>query len=397
MSPAHPTVRAPSLHNEVVLTWLCASLVLGQVPRTPVFRQELPNGTRIVAHSMPEADTFSVHFAFRHVGLEVNADLGSTLHLLEHFLARGESGSLAAKAESLGTWVEAYTTREAIHVAFTGPASEMEAALALAEEIGGLPRITLDHLELEQRIIQHELNLIPRSLRHVRSAWNLIGEGSRPDPFGSAESIQGVTFDDLNQVSEQLLVAPRVSIAMSGPAAVDDLAAAAEQLATRFRPSGEPVADWATPEWSPSIPPSPPGGGLAIITPSIGQPAGLANLAILLGFSLVDREWEPIYQPSGISSLMVLSGGNPESWMALQQGDANFRAEVLNAGYRALPQWIASQQRSPASDAAFRATLMSSNFALGPEQVLARVDLVSVELLSAAYDRWRQEGVRVRA
>ena len=164
-----------------------------------------PNGLRVLSESLPGVRSAAVGIWVRSASVHEPARLMGISHLLEHMVFKGterrSARQLALELETRGGSLDAYTSRD--HTAFQAHVldADLPVAVEVLTDLVRRPLLRASDLELERHVILEELSSVhdaPDDLvfeLHARALW--------PDhPYGysilgTAETVQGITADDL--------------------------------------------------------------------------------------------------------------------------------------------------------------------------------------------------------
>lgn len=159
---------------------------------------------------------------------EDGASAGIT-HLLEHLLLRrcGERSpeAIAELIDSLGGWVDAFTTREVCAVTAHVPADRLSEAVDLVLDAVFRPRLRKAELDLERRVVEAEFDLVQDSPAEVAAEDALAacwGDHALARPvLGSRQVVSRLRLGGLAQFHRERFHAANLLVVAVGPPGCD--------------------------------------------------------------------------------------------------------------------------------------------------------------------------------
>ena len=212
-----------------------------------------PNGLRVLSESLPGVRSAAVGIWVRSASVHEPARHMGISHLLEHMVFKGterrSARQLVLELETRGGSLDAYTSRD--HTAFQAHVldADLPVAVEVLTDLVRRPLLRPSDLELERHVILEELSSVhdaPDDLvfeLHARALW--------PDhPYGysilgTAETVRGITSDDLRAAHQAGYYPGNCIIAAAGNLNHDQLMTVLEREGwfegAEPKPAREPV------------------------------------------------------------------------------------------------------------------------------------------------------------
>lgn len=195
---------------------LLLAAALTGVDDRPRIREELPNGTQVLAIRTADSGraVVSVFASVRGMGDEPGNH--GVRHLLEHLLAKGPGKDADARLEAEGVLLTARTTRAGLWLSTSGPAEALPLAVTVLAE-------SLSRLETTQEEINRELAILKQEQRLLGPWWGFdalawttaFGTGA-VDPFGDLELLSKATPEALATGRGRVFSGPAVGVVVAG-------------------------------------------------------------------------------------------------------------------------------------------------------------------------------------
>lgn len=365
-----------------------------------------PNGLRVLSESLPGVRSAAVGIWVRSASVHEPARHMGISHLLEHMVFKGTerrtARQLALELESRGGSLDAYTSRD--HTAFQAHVldADLPVAVEVLTDLIRRPLLRASDLELERHVILEELSSVldaPDDLvfeLHARALW--------PDhPYGysilgTAETVQGITADDLRAAHRAGYYPGNCIIAAAGNVNHAQLITVLEREGwlegTELKPAREAV---------PSVPAV---RGVRLATPRDSQQAHLvfgtdtvpsrdprryafALISTIMGGGMSSRLFQQIREELGLAYAVFSyqqfyqTTGVSGVYLGTQAETAAQASDLVLAEYRRL-----AQEGLPQEDLAAGQQQLKGQVMLSLESPMSRMHrLGGVEL---ARDRYRR-------
>jgi len=185
----------------------------------------MDTGPTLLVESVPGAETAAVGAWIRSGSAHETGEIAGITHLLEHLLLRrcGDRTpeGISELIDSLGGDVDAFTTREACAVTAHVPAERFGEALDLVLDAVFRPGLRPDEVELEQRIVAAEFDLIQDSPVEVAAEQALVacwGDHPLARPvLGRREVVERLQPADLVRYHRDRFCADNLLLVAVGP------------------------------------------------------------------------------------------------------------------------------------------------------------------------------------
>jgi predicted Zn-dependent peptidase len=198
----------------------------------------MKDGPTLLVEPLPRTETVAVGAWVRNGSAHETNEVAGITHLLEHLLLRrcGDRTpeAIAELIDSLGGAVDAFTTREACAVTAHVPAERFSAALELVLDAVFRPALRPEEIELEQRVIAAEFDLIQDSPveaaaeRALAACW---GDHPLARPvLGRREVVERLEAIDLARFHRERFTADNLVLVAVGPVEEEQIRARLTRL-----------------------------------------------------------------------------------------------------------------------------------------------------------------------
>jgi predicted Zn-dependent peptidase len=181
-------------------------------------------GPVLLVEPLPGATTAAVGAWIRSGSAHEPARLAGITHLLEHLLLRrcGERSpeAIAELVDSVGGAVDAFTTRDFCAITAHVPADRLSETADLMLDALFDPRPVADDVDLEQRVIAAEFDLVqdsPAEMAAEKALEACWGDHPLARPvMGRREVVRGLAGDDLVSFHRERFIADHVVLVAAG-------------------------------------------------------------------------------------------------------------------------------------------------------------------------------------
>lgn len=122
----------------------------------------LPNGIKIISETIPYVKSFSLGFWFNVGSRDENVKNNGITHFIEHMLFKGtkkrSSAKIANDIESLGGYLNAFTSKEHTCYYGRGPANHIEKTFEVLADMVQQPAFKTKEIQKEASVVVDELN-----------------------------------------------------------------------------------------------------------------------------------------------------------------------------------------------------------------------------------------------
>ncbi|TAL67531.1 MAG: insulinase family protein [Bacteroidetes bacterium] len=184
----------------------------------------LTNGVRIVTEEIPTVESFALGIFLNAGSREDPYSMPGLAHLLEHAIfkkTKTRNGKeIADEFESIGAYLNAFTTKEMTCVYVRALKEHLAKALELMSDIVLNPVFTEKDLRNEKLVITEEINVIeddPEDLIFDFSDKLIFGNHTLSNPItGTKNSLQQITLDDIESFHKRFYKNRNILIAAAG-------------------------------------------------------------------------------------------------------------------------------------------------------------------------------------
>lgn len=364
-----------------------AAFALGQadvIVKAPRLRKTMANGVRAVVEQVP-GRRFSLQLFFSAKGLDVGVESAGWRHLWEHLAAKGPSGDVDRRLESVGGYLVPNTTRAATRFEINVPADRTDLAFAVAADLLKPRKFSAPELTGELPILQQEWDLTEPDRVVFRAAWTKAYGAARPDPMGSPLGWASASPSGLSLLDRELKSARRVVVTAAGPHDLDATMAKIESLCGSI-PTDDPV------ELSQPIPTDLPAvassGFIAAKHRNWSHRESWARFVAAQGLRVIDRTLQVGYTPASSDGLILVYGLGLDKWKNIAAEARERASEVISDGRLLALRW-ASSLRSDASDtAAVNGLLLAESSSASLTQAVELMGSLTDAEISAALTEW---------
>ncbi len=371
---------------------IAAALVIGQLPPPDRLRTVLPNGAAILVERMPNQPSLTVQlFASAKFTPETPATHGFR-HLLEHLVARGQSGSIDQRLESKGAFLRASTLRDAMQFEISLSPKDLSLGMETLSELLAPLKVTPRDIGREAAVIEQEIGLSNDAASLAAAAWTAAFGEQGLDPQGDMATIRTATPDALAQVQSRQFAPSALTLVIAGDVDVNE--ATRQGKALLSLPSGGYKAVTARGEGKSGRVECQGFGEARAAT--CGAFGGISNAAELAFAFAVASEVDGCfltYTPSQERGLITVGRTDQSSGVGLYIDGLTVDdlPPMLERGKALVKTWIESQLRNPTSSSNLRGLLMCQRHSASPEELLESLDLVDTFAFEKAFGAFAKE------
>ncbi len=347
----------------------------------PRLRTILPNGATILVERVPGATKVWTRLFLSARGAEETPRTHGLRHLLEHLVATGRDGTLDARLEREGAFLNPQTLRDATEFDCEAPAGKLDLCLDTLGEMLRLRPLTREAIAREAGIVRQEGAVMDPATRLSAAAWRVAYGERGLAPFGDLSVIRGATPAAISELHRRLCAGPNLVIVVAGDVDLDKATAAAASIvraaprldgAFSARPlgkGGEGEADVY-------------GEARALPVPGYDEPRTAATLAAALAIGSELDDAFVTYTPSGRSGLVVLGRAGENIGLGTRLDAASLweRGRLLAA------QWIRVRMADPAANASLRGLLLAQSPDFSPERLRDAIAAITFKEFAAAVE-----------
>lgn len=201
--------------------------IYGQIDLlNPYSKTVLPEGLTVVSEQVSNSPYFALGFCIKSGSSSDVSGLEGTAHFVEHIAFRRTlhytGKRLVTEFESIGAYVNAYTTKEMICFYVLALNSKFQKCFNLLSEVVLYPNIKASDVQKERNIILEEISSYeddPEELIFDYGEQILFRNSSFEHPIvGYSESVKKIEESDLMDFHSVNFVADNIILAYSGPA-----------------------------------------------------------------------------------------------------------------------------------------------------------------------------------
>ncbi len=209
----------------------------------PHIKVDLPNGLRIVTEEMPHTHSVSMGI-FTQVGSRYEtARLSGVSHFLEHMFFKGTtkrtSKQISEAIEGIGGALNAYTSYDSTVYYAKVANIHFDRAVDVLSDMLLQSLFDPKEIEKERRVIVEEINMsLDQPAEWVHQLLDETLWGDQPlgrDIAGSAETVSGITRDDLLAYRDQHYTYPSTVISIAGNIPSEVMVEAWSRTLERYR------------------------------------------------------------------------------------------------------------------------------------------------------------------
>lgn len=222
-----------------------------------IWSDELSNGIKIYGISYDEIPLVNYSLVIKGGHLLDKTGLPGVAYLVAELLTEGTASKTPEELEEaidmLGANINVYGGEQSISINVNSLARNFESTVALVEEILLEPRWDEEQFELaKSRIINNikRNNANPNYLAYITFNMLAFGEGNHLalPSYGTLESIEAITLEDLKNYYESNLSPSLASLHMVGPVPSADIKTAFEGINARWEPKDVVFPEFEVPE-----------------------------------------------------------------------------------------------------------------------------------------------------
>jgi predicted Zn-dependent peptidase len=220
---------------------------------SPIVRDVLPNGLRILTERMTQVRSISIGVWLTRGSRHESAERGGIAHFVEHMLFKGTASrsaeDIAQQIDSIGGQLDAFTAKEYASYYIKVLDEHLPLAIDVLADIVRNPAFSPDDLEREKKVVVEEIKMVedtPDDLVHelfTQRFWDNHPLG-RPI-LGTKETVESFNSDLLRSYFRNVYTAKNLIVSAVGNLEHDrvrDLVA--EKFGSLTQP-GEPAVDEA--------------------------------------------------------------------------------------------------------------------------------------------------------
>ncbi len=205
-----------------------------------IYRTVLPNGVRIISEDVPGARSFALGIWIDIGTRDEQEDIAGISHFIEHAVFRRSStrssGQIAAQFESLGAYINAFTSKEQTCYYVRALSPHFTRCLDLLSDVVLHPLFRAKDVEKERTVILEELKSYEDEAEEfIQDCAEKALFGSHPLGFpiaGTQQSVARLKVKDLQAFHARYYVPQNIVIAVAGNIQHDVLV---EQVRKLFR------------------------------------------------------------------------------------------------------------------------------------------------------------------
>ncbi|MDR3691092.1 MAG: insulinase family protein [Fimbriimonas sp.] len=366
-----------------------ACLLVTQAPvlQPARLRTILPNGAAILVENIPGAKSLSVQLFAASRGTEETPISNGLRHLLEHIVAKGPKGDLDRRLETIGGFLTAETSRDAMAFRLSLPTNRLAEGLQFCEELMHMPSVTPDDIRHEASILEQEGLLRSDSTRFSSVAWAKAYGDKGLDPFGNLDVIRNATPAMLDAIHKVQFAGPNLVVSVAGDVDLDVATKACSDLVGRApklnvtpqeRPKGE--GGQAAIDL--------PGIAYSVPVPGFRLPETAARLAAALALASEADRCYVLYTPSANPGMITLGRSDDKAGLVrvLSKADAN---DLFARGLIMARAWLRRSLDTPEDIAATRGLLIASAVDLKPDVLIENLNAMTHRQFAAAIESFR--------
>ncbi|HEY1911306.1 MAG TPA: pitrilysin family protein [Vicinamibacterales bacterium] len=223
------------------------------MPDSPIVRDVLPNGLRILTEQMTQVRSISIGVWLTRGSRHESAERSGIAHFVEHMLFKGTGSrsaeDIAQQIDSIGGQLDAFTAKEYASYYIKVLDEHLPLAIDILSDIVRNPAFTPDDIEREKKVVLEEIKMVedtPDDLVHelfTQGFWENHPLG-RPI-LGTKETVESFDADLLRRYFRGVYTADNLIVAAVGNLEHDRVR---ELVAEKFGSligAGEPAADHA--------------------------------------------------------------------------------------------------------------------------------------------------------
>jgi predicted Zn-dependent peptidase len=223
------------------------------LPDSPIVRDVLPNGLRILTEQMTQVRSISIGVWLTRGSRHESAERSGIAHFVEHMLFKGTGSrsaeDIAQQIDSIGGQLDAFTAKEYASYYIKVLDEHLPLAIDILSDIVRHPAFTPDDIEREKKVVLEEIKMVedtPDDLVHelfTQGFWENHPLG-RPI-LGTKETVESFDADLLRRYFRGVYTADNLIVAAVGNLEHDRVR---ELVAEKFGSligAGEPAADHA--------------------------------------------------------------------------------------------------------------------------------------------------------
>ena len=223
------------------------------MPDSPIVRDVLPNGLRILTEQMTQVRSISIGVWLTRGSRHESAERSGIAHFVEHMLFKGTAGrtaeDIAQQIDSIGGQLDAFTAKEYASYYIKVLDEHLPLAIDILSDIVRNPAFAPDDIEREKKVVLEEIKMVedtPDDLVHelfTQGFWENHPLG-RPI-LGTKETVESFNADLLRDYFRGVYTADNLIVSAVGNLEHDRVR---ELVAEKFGSlvgAGSPAADHA--------------------------------------------------------------------------------------------------------------------------------------------------------
>lgn len=206
-----------------------------------VFQEVLKNKTVLITEPVDTAKTVSIGFWFSVGSRYENAGFHGISHFVEHLLFKGtktrSAYDIACAFDYIGSYVNAFTDREAVCVHCTVPAEKLDYALEVFCDMTENSLFNADDIEKERTVIESEIisSLDDPEEAASDAVCQLVWKNQTISQSisGSLDDVRKLTREQLYQWYKKYFVNGKLTVTIAGNIQIDKIKNILENLGNR--------------------------------------------------------------------------------------------------------------------------------------------------------------------
>src|SRR6185369_8638848 len=137
---------------------------INQLPNSPIVREVLGNGLRVLTERMTQVRSISIGVGLTRGSRHETAELGGIAHFVEHMLFKGtatrSAEDIAQAIDSIGGQLDAFTAKEYASYYIKVLDEHLPLAIDILSDIVRNPAFTPDDIEREKKVVVEEIKMV---------------------------------------------------------------------------------------------------------------------------------------------------------------------------------------------------------------------------------------------
>src|SRR5437016_6540268 len=235
----------------------CCELLL---PNSPIVRDVLDNGLRILTERMTQVRSISIGVWLTRGSRHESADKSGIAHFVEHMLFKGTTSrsaeDIAQAIDSIGGQLDAFTAKEYASYYIKVLDEDLPLAIDILSDIVRNPAFKPEDIEREKKVVVEEIKMVedtPDDLVHELFTQGFWEDHPLGRPIlGTKETVESFTPGSLRDYFAKAYTAPNLIVAAVGNLEHDKVRVLVEERFGSLTEPGETIVDHA-PRVAPKI------------------------------------------------------------------------------------------------------------------------------------------------